>query len=149
MGKGIRTYCGADCSRCSLREDCKGCCETCGKPFGGKCIAAEYIKAGGIEGYNEFKSRLKSEINDLLCFCGIPKVENLYELAGRYVNLTYSFPNKEKSKILDDCRIYLGCQIEFADMGICYGVVADMDFILVCSYGENGSDPELIAYKKR
>jgi hypothetical protein len=24
-----------------------------------------------------------------------------------------------------------------------------MDFILVCTYGENGADPELVLYKKR
>ena len=28
-------------------------------------------------------------------------------------------------------------------------VLACMDFILICTYGEGGSDPELVLYKKR
>lgn len=31
----------------------------------------------------------------------------------------------------------------------CYGVVADERFILVCEYGCNGADPEIIVYKRR
>ena len=31
----------------------------------------------------------------------------------------------------------------------CYGLIADESFLLVCEYGENGTDAELIAYKKR
>ncbi len=50
---------------------------------------------------------------------------------------------------LDDTKIYLGSQIEFADIGVCYGVAADTGFILLCSYSVNGSEPELIAYRKR
>lgn len=30
-----------------------------------------------------------------------------------------------------------------------YGIIADMDFIMVSTYGANGSNPELIVYKKR
>ncbi len=81
------TICGADCSKCAMKEDCSGCNATNGCPFGEKCFVAEYIK--------------------------------------------------------------LGCQIEFADMGICYGVVADATFVIVCSYSHNGSEPELLLYKKR
>ena len=35
------------------------------------------------------------------------------------------------------------------DMGFCYGVVANVDFILICTYGKGGSDPKLVMYKKR
>ena len=31
----------------------------------------------------------------------------------------------------------------------CYGLVADDKYMLVCEYGCNGSDPEIIVYKKR
>ena len=31
----------------------------------------------------------------------------------------------------------------------CFGVLANMDFILVCTYDENGENPELVLYKKR
>ena len=36
-----------------------------------------------------------------------------------------------------------------SDAGRCFGVLANMDFILVCAYGEGGADPELLLYKKR
>lgn len=50
--------------------------------------------------------------------------------------------------MLDDKKIYLGCQIEFGDMGVCYGAVADTDFILICSYSVNGSQRDLSCIKK-
>ena len=31
----------------------------------------------------------------------------------------------------------------------CFGVVADETFILVCEYGCNGADPEIVLYKRR
>ena len=94
---------------------------------GGRCVAAEYIKFGGLEAYQQFKQELLSEINVL----------------------EYPMPSGEKVKLLNDKNIYLGAQIEFADLGICYRVVADTGFILICSYSVNGSEPELIVYKKR
>ena len=33
--------------------------------------------------------------------------------------------------------------------GRCFGIAANADFILVCTYEENGKNPELIVYKKR
>ena len=90
-----------------------------------------------------------SEVNDLLKANNIPEADKLYELAGSFVNLPYPLPNGKVVQMLDDKNVYLGAQIEFADMGICYGVVADTTFILVCSYSVDGSQPELIAYKKR
>ena len=149
MGNKMRTYCGADCGSCPSKEDCGGCAETCGSPFGGRCTAAEYIKIGGLEAYRQFKQKLLDEINALLAARGIGAIDGLFELAGRYVNLEYPMPSGERVKLLDDKNIYLGAQIEFADLGICYGVVADTGFILICSYSVNGSEPELIVYQKR
>ena len=145
----MSTICGAKCEECSFREDCKGCEATCGMPFGEKCIAAEYIKVGGREAYGEFQKGLLSEINTLLKAEGIPEAEALYELPGSFVNLEYPIPGGQTVKLLDDKKIYLGSQIEFADMGVCYGVVADTGFILICSYSVNGSEPELLLYKRR
>jgi hypothetical protein len=31
----------------------------------------------------------------------------------------------------------------------CVGIVENMDFLLVCTYEENGENPELVIYKKR
>lgn len=89
------------------------------------------------------------EVNELLKANDIPPAENLCELAGSFVDLPYVLPSGAYVKFLDPKKVYLGTQIAFADMGICYGVVADTTFILVCSYSVDGSQPELIAYKKR
>ena len=35
------------------------------------------------------------------------------------------------------------------EKGLCYGVVANVEFILVCTYREGGADPKLIAFRKR
>ena len=55
-----------------------------------------------------------------------------------------------KVKFLDDQTTYLGNQLEseIAD-GLCFGVLANMDFILICTYEKDGENPELILYKKR
>ncbi len=143
------TICGADCSACRNKDSCPGCAATCGRPFGGDCIAAEYIKIGGTEKYAEFKKCLLSELNALLSANGLPEAAALYELAGSFVNLAYPLPSGESMKLLDDKKIYLGTQIEIPDEPFCFGAVVGMDFILVSRYGENGTDPELVLYKKR
>ena len=143
------TICGAKCDNCNFKDSCGGCEKTCGKPFGGACVAAEYIKVGGKERYADFKRKLLAEINLLLKANGISEADALYELPGAFVNLEYPLPSGKTAKLLDDTKIYLGCQIEFANVGICYGVVADTNFILICSYSVNGSEQELIIYKKR
>ena len=145
----MNTYCGANCESCPSRENCKGCLATCGSPFGGHCVAAEYIKVGGLEAYRQFKQKLTEEVNTLLTAEGLGRTDDLYELVGACVNLEYPMPGGNKGKLLDDKNVYLGAQIEFADQGICYGIVADTGFILICSYSVNGSEPELILYKKR
>ena len=145
----MNTYCGASCEGCGFKSKCSGCAATCGSPFGGTCVAAEYIKAGGMEAYKEFKEQLMSEINALLALEGLPETDGLCELSGEYINLEYSLPSGGKVKLLNDKNIYLGAQTEIADTGICCGVAADTSFILICTYGENGSDPELVLYKHR
>lgn len=79
----------------------------------------------------------------------MPTITTLCPLCGTYVNLEYKLPNGKKVKLLDDTKIYLGHQVEKADSERCYGLVADNNHILVCEYGCNGADPEIIVYKKR
>jgi len=99
--------------------------------------------------FEAFKKQLMQEINDLHIE-GMPKVEKLNALVGRYVNLEYRLPNGLKVKFLDDQTTYLGNQLE-SEFGEkhCYGVLANMDFILICTYEEGGNNPELLVYKKR
>ena len=99
--------------------------------------------------FEEFKHKLIDEINQLHIE-GMPKVEKLNALVGGYVNLEYRLPNGKTVKFLDDNATYLGNQLE-CEFGTdrCFGVVANMDFILICTYETNGEDPELVIYKKR
>ena len=63
--------------------------------------------------------------------------------------LVVELPNGEKIKLLDDTKIYLGYQVEKANSDRCYGLVADNNHLLVCEYGCNGAEPEIVVYKKR
>ena len=145
----MKTICGAKCEECDFSRTCGGCEATCGRPFGGSCVAAEYIKAHGREEYAEFKKTLLGEINSLLSACGMPEANALYELPGFYVDLAFPLPSGEKKGFLDGKKVYLAAQIELDGTERCCGVVADTEFMLVCSYGEGGSEPELLAYKAR
>jgi len=108
-----------------------------------------YKHLAGAEEFAEFKQQLMNEINALQIE-GMPKVEKLNALVGGYVNLEYRLPNGIKVKFLDDGTTYLGNQLECEFGGDrCFGVVANMDFLLVCTYEEDGENPELVVYKKR
>ena len=78
----------------------------------------------------------------------MPKVDKLNALVGRFVNLEYPLPSGEQAKFLDDGTTYLGNQLEVSN-DRCFGVVANKDIILICTYGKDGADPELVLYKKR
>ena len=107
----------------------------------------EELSDGGQ--FETFKKQLIEEINGLHIE-GMPKLEKLNALVGQFVNLEYRLPNGRNVKFLDDQTTYLGNQLESEfGGGRCFGVLANMDFILICTYGEGGEDPELILYKKR
>ena len=108
-----------------------------------------YTDIGGQEKFNEFKNQIINEFN-ALNIEGMPKVTELNALIGSFVNLEYPLPNGKTVKLLDDNATYLGNQLECEFGGDkCFGIIANMDFLLVCTYEENGENPELILYKKR
>ena len=107
----------------------------------------EELKGDGK--FEELKKQLIDEIN-ALHIEGMPRLENLNALVGSYVNLAYPLPSGAAVKFLNDQTTYLGNQLEPEnDIGRCFGVLANVDFILICTYGEGGSDPELLLYQKR
>ena len=107
----------------------------------------EELSDGGQ--FEAFKQTLIEELN-ALHIEGMPRVERLNALVGSYVNLAYRLPSGLSVKFLDDRTTYLGCQLESEFGGErCFGVLANMDFLLVCTYAEGGKDPELVLYKKR
>ena len=58
-------------------------------------------------------------------------------------------PNGETVKFLNDQKTYLGNQLE-CELGgeRCFRVLANMDFLLVCTYEKDGLNPELVLYRK-
>ena len=83
----------------------------------------------------------------------MPKIEELYPLHGEFVNMEYPLHSGNNTKFLNDNEVYLGNQVECIfnddDNKKCFGILANMSFLLVCEYGENGSNPEIVVYKKR
>ena len=107
-----------------------------------------YSNLAGEDKFEEFKKQLVDEINALQIE-GMPKLEKLNALVGAFINLEYRLPNGETVKFLDDGATYLGNQLESEFGGRCFGIAANMEFILICTYEENGENPELVVYKKR
>lgn len=106
-----------------------------------------FDELGGNKAFEEFKEKLIDEIN-ALNISGMPRLEKLCALVGGYINLEYTLPDGKKVKFLDDNATYLGNQLE-GDKGRCFGIAANREFILICTYEENGENPEIVIYKKR
>lgn len=99
--------------------------------------------------FEKLKRQLVKEFNELNVK-GMPTVEKLNALVGKYVNLDYMLPNGRSVKFLDDQKTYLGNQLESdTEEGRCFGIIADKDFLLVATYEKDGLNPELLLYKKR
>ena len=147
-----KSYCGIKCNACQLNTQCCGCIESEGRPFGGTCIVAECCKECVDKDRKKIIKALKesviTEIN-ALNIPGMPEVKELYYLKGSFVNLEFTLDDGQKKKFWDDNNIYLGTQLEVSGDDKCFGVVADEDHILICRYGCNGSDPEIIEYVTR
>ena len=97
--------------------------------------------------FDAFKKQLIEEINNLNIE-GMPKLESLSALVGAYVNLEYRLPSGMKAKFLDDNVTYSGNQLEI-DNNRCFGIVANAEIILICTYGVEGANPELVLFKRR
>ena len=110
---------------------------------------ARYEQIGGEDAFVAFKAQLMDELNALQVE-GMPPVEELHALPGEFVNVAYRLPNGQCVPFLDDSATYLGNQLPcLFDDSRCFGVVVNMEFLLICTYGENGANPELLIYKKR
>ncbi len=148
------SICGADCANCPFSANCKGCRETGGQPFGKSCALAACCLGKGQEHCGQcgtacgLKAPLLAECN-ALDIPDMAEVTDLNALVGSFVNLAYPLPNGQTVKLLEDEKIYLGSQVEKVGSSRRYGLVASEDFLLVSEYGADGSDPEIILYKKR
>ncbi len=108
-----------------------------------------YEELGDGGQFEEFKQKLIDEINNLH-IDGMPKLTKLNALVGKFVNLEYPLPSGVNVKFLDDQTTYLGNQLESEIVdGLCFGILANMEFIMISTYEAEGKNPELILYKKR
>ena len=93
------------------------------------------------------KEQLIEEFNNL----GIPDMEivtDLYEGKGDFVNLEFPLPCGQIVKLWDDEKTYYINQLEKKGTPRCYGLTADENYLLVCEYGEDGTDPEIVLFKR-
>ena len=74
--------------------------------------------------------------------CGIDCADDIQSafLRGFYSVCEINFLLKQ-IRLIDAAKLFGGDR--------CFGIAANMDFILVCTYEEDGKDPELVLYKKR
>ena len=149
------SICGIDCAKCQLQDTCAGCAKTQGQPFGGKCILAACCQKQGFSSCQscpeqpcQEKQQLIQTFNQL-SIQNMPKVTELYPLQGALINLEYTLANGQKTKLLDDQKIYLGNQLHKINSDRYYGLAADENHLLVCEYGTNGSNATIIIYQKR
>lgn len=75
-------------------------------------------------------------------------VSQLYELKGSFVNLEYTLPSGQKVKLWDDGKIYYGAELCKKGSDRCYGLTAGDGYLLVCEYGDKGSDAEIVVFKR-
>ena len=148
------TICGADCGLCPMQAACGGCRKTGGHPFGGNCVLAECCRdrgqtdCGACGGACATKAALIAEFN-ALHIPGLPPVTDLNALRGAFVNLEYTLPNGQKAKLLRDDDICLGNLFQTEDGTRCLGIAADDRYLLVCAFGPEGADAEVLLWKRR
>ena len=93
------------------------------------------------------KERLIKEFN-ALNIADMDEVKDLFEAKGDVVNLSFPLPCGQTVKLWDDNKIYYINQLEKKDGEKCYGLTADEHYLLVCEYGEGGSDAEIVILKR-
>lgn len=149
-----KAICGIDCTKCPMNKDCSGCAATNGRPFGGSCMLALCCERKGCENCGrvfdapcKLMEQLIAQFN-ALGIEDMEKVTGLNALKGSFVNLEYTLPGGQAIKFWEDDRIYLGNQIRKKNSDRCCGLVADEHYLLVCEYGENGADAEIVLFKK-
>lgn len=93
------------------------------------------------------KEQLIKEFNSL----GITDMEEVKELnrgTGDFVNLDFKLPCGQSVKLWNDNKTYYINQLEKKNSTRCYGLTADEKYLLVCEYGENGADAEIVIFKR-
>lgn len=93
------------------------------------------------------KEQLIKEFNKL-GIADMVEVKEMHEGKGNFVNLNFTLPGGQAVKFWDDDKTYYINQLEKKDSARCYGLVADEKYLLVCEYGDGGSDAEIVVFKR-
>lgn len=136
----MASLCGANCSACPWNGTCGGCAESGGRPFGERCVPSLF--GPELEQTKEAILRAIRSLN----IGDMEDVTDLYALRGAFINMEYPLPGGQAAKFWSDNKIYLGNQVRKGNSGRCYGVAADEQYLLICEYGPNGTDPELVGF---
>lgn len=96
----------------------------------------------------EFKKKLIEEFN-ALGIEDMDEVTDLNEFPGFFINCEYTLPSGQVVKLWDDNRIYLGNELCKKGSDRCYGIAADENYLMVCEYGNEGADAEIVIFKRR
>lgn len=142
----MKSICGMDCGTCELRDTCRGCCETGGRPFGADCMVAACCRKGG-SALNQCKEALIAAFR-ALSIQDMEEVTDLIPLKGSFANLTYRLPNGQAVTFWDDNRIYLGTQVRKKGTDRYYGLLADEICLMVSEYSGAGTDGAIVAFRR-
>ena len=93
------------------------------------------------------KQALINEFNKL-GICDMENVTNLNIGKGSFVNLQYRLESGQNIKFWEEDKTYYINEVCKKNSTRCYGLVADEKYLLVCEYGENGTNPEIVVYKR-
>lgn len=146
------SICGLDCTKCSMKDNCCGC-----EAIGEKCVIAACCKSKGKERCKGFfkpesKCSLRNDLIEEFNALGIENMEKITELnalSGAFINLEYKLPCGQNVRFWDDGRVYLGNQVSKMNSDRCYGLAADENYLMVSEYGKDGSDCEIVVFKRR
>ena len=149
----MSTICGINCSECELKTTCGGCEATGGHPFGGSCVVAECCHGRDQQSCGEctdcsLRRQIISEFN-ALGIADMGEVQSLNLLLGSFINSEYLLPSGVTVKLWEDGSVYFANMLPKQGSEQCYGIAADVDHLAVTEFGENGSDPKLVLFKRR
>lgn len=78
----------------------------------------------------------------------LKQIDRFYELKGDFINLECKLPNGQFAKLLDDGKLYYSAEVCKTNSSRCYGIAGDAQQLVVYEYGENGTDAELVLWKR-
>ena len=76
------------------------------------------------------------------------EVSELHELKGDFINLEYILPSGQTAQLWEYDKTYYGAEICKEGSKLCYGLADDEKYLLVCEYGEGGTDAEIVIFKR-